>query len=289
MSGISVDEKALGKRLQLARRRAGLTQQELCQKAGLSYSTLAKIERGAIRSPSVFTVAAVAAATATPIEDLLDMASKTLKSPAPADSKKRSKTGVRFVYFDVNGTLVRFFERAFRQIAEETGHPLEQVEMLYWRHDVGACVGSESTEKINKIFASELDIKDFDWQKYYLDNIEATPNVDELVRWAAKNYEVGLLTNNWLGLTDALLHKKLIPDVNWTVILESAKYHAVKPDPKIYEVAQGLANAEPSEIMLVDDNPPYLVGADQAGWHTVRFDGFHPDESITRVKSALEF
>jgi transcriptional regulator with XRE-family HTH domain len=44
-----VAEQALGKRLQDARRAAGLTQQELCQKADLSYSTLAKIERGAIR------------------------------------------------------------------------------------------------------------------------------------------------------------------------------------------------------------------------------------------------
>src|SRR5438477_13070947 len=102
-----MDEKALGRRLQLARRRAGLTQQELCQKAGLSYSTLAKIERGAIRSPSVFTVAAIAEATGIPIEKLLDI--KKADAPAPTDAKKRSKSGVSFVYFDVNGTLARFF------------------------------------------------------------------------------------------------------------------------------------------------------------------------------------
>ena len=68
-----MDEKALGKRLQLARRRAGLTQQELCQVASLSYSTLAKIERGAIKSPSVFTVASIASATGTDIETLLEL------------------------------------------------------------------------------------------------------------------------------------------------------------------------------------------------------------------------
>src|SRR3954470_3338656 len=100
-----MDEKTLGKRLQLARKRAGLTQQELCQKAGLSYSTLAKIERGAIRSPSVFTVANIAAATGSPLEDLLNVQGRSQSSPAPVDTKKRSKTGVRFVFFDVNGTL----------------------------------------------------------------------------------------------------------------------------------------------------------------------------------------
>ena len=36
-------ETVLGKSLQKARQAKGLTQQQLCQKAGLSYSTLAKI------------------------------------------------------------------------------------------------------------------------------------------------------------------------------------------------------------------------------------------------------
>jgi transcriptional regulator with XRE-family HTH domain len=47
-----MDEVGLGKTLQAARQKAGLTQQELCNQAELSYSTLAKIERGAIKSPS---------------------------------------------------------------------------------------------------------------------------------------------------------------------------------------------------------------------------------------------
>jgi len=118
----AVDEKALGKKLQLARRRAGLTQQELCAKAGLSYSTLAKIERGAIRSPSVFTVAAIANATNTPLEQLLG--TKSADSPAlPSSTKKVSKSGIRFVFFDLNGVLVRFFHRAFTVVAQETGVP----------------------------------------------------------------------------------------------------------------------------------------------------------------------
>ncbi len=289
MGVVTVDEKALGKRLQLARKRAGLTQQELCQKAGLSYSTLAKIERGAIRAPSIFTVSAIAAATGTALEDLVDLQSSNLSSPTLAKPKKRSKSGVTFVYFDVNGTLVRFFDRAFTQIAEESGRPIEQVEMLFWRHDLQACTGTESKEEINQIFATELGLEGFDWVKYYLDNVEVTPGADEMMEWAAENYEVGLLTNNWLGYTQALLERGLIPKVRYSAIVESAKYNCAKPDPKIYETARSLANVESSEIMLIDDNAPYLVGADTAGWHTIRFDGFHPEESVQRVKAALEF
>lgn len=284
-----MDERALGKRLQLARKRAGLTQQELCQKAGLSYSTLAKIERGAIRAPSIFTVSSIAAATGTPMEDLVDLQSSNLSSPTLAKPKKRSKTGVRFVYFDVNGTLVRFFERAFTEIAARANKPVEIVETLFWRHDGQACRQTETNEQVNKIFAEELDMPDFDWQKYYLENVEITPHTADLVKWAAEYYEVGLLTNNWLGYTDEMLKQKLIPDVKYTAVVESSKYGAAKPDPKIYQVAQEMTGMEPSEIMLIDDNQAYLVGADQLGWHGLRFDGFQPEASIEKVKQALEF
>lgn len=284
-----MDEKALGKRLQLARKRAGLTQQELCQKAGLSYSTLAKIERGAIKAPSIFTVSAIAAASGTPLEELVDLQSNNLSSPTLANPKKRSKTGVRFVYFDVNGTLVRFFERAFTEIAKQSNKPVEIVETLFWRHDGQACRATETNEQVNKIFAEELDMPGFDWQKYYLENVEITPHAADLVKWVSDHYEVGLLTNNWLGYTDAMMQKNLIPDVKYTAIVESARYGCSKPDPKIYEIGQEMAGVEASEIMLVDDDQAYLVGADQHGWHGMRFDGFHPEESIERVKQALEF
>ena len=68
---MAMDEKGLGKRLQGARRAAGLTQQELCHKAGLSYSTLTKIERGAIKAPSIFTIQSIAGALETTLDELL--------------------------------------------------------------------------------------------------------------------------------------------------------------------------------------------------------------------------
>src|SRR5579862_9911716 len=174
-----MDEKALGKRLQLARKRAGLTQQELCQKAGLSYSTLAKIERGAIRSPSVFTVANIARATGMSLEDLLGL--ETAGSPAPTDSKKRSKTGIRFVYFDVNGTLLRFHGRAFTDISEVSHTPVEVIESIFLHYDGAACRGSMTPEEVDKIMGSQIGLPDFNWDTYYMKNAEPTPGMNELL------------------------------------------------------------------------------------------------------------
>src|ERR1700722_8609516 len=148
-----MDEVGLGKSLQHARQAAGLTQQELCHKANLSYSTLAKIERGAIKSPSIFTIQKIAQVLGIDLNQLLSLGSS--KKPA----KQRSRTGVRFVYFDVNGCLVRFFHKAFTKIAKDTGANAELVEMAFWHYNDSVCRGEISVDEFNQLLAKKIGIK----------------------------------------------------------------------------------------------------------------------------------
>lgn len=284
-----MDEKDLGKKLQLARKRAGLTQQQLCQKAGLSYSTLAKIERGAIRSPSVFTVASIASATGTPLADLIGSDEQGVSSPAPSSTKKRSKTGIRFIYFDVNGTLVRFYQRGFTQAAHDLGVGADMVENLFWRHNDELNSGHCSLDEFNHQLSKELGISGFDWRKYYMDNVQPMPGMDELIKWTAQNYEIGILSNSAPGFIDELKQKGLIPDVEFKSVVDSCKVGTVKPEAKIYDIGQELAAMEPDEILLVDDTRPFLTAADRAGWQVLWFDEDDPEDSITRIKKDLEF
>ena len=283
-----MDEKALGKKLQLARKRAGLTQQELCQKAGLSYSTLAKIERGAIRSPSVFTVASIAGITGTTVEDLLGTQNRSSVSPA-LPAKKRSKTGVRFVYFDVNGVLIRFFHRAFTQLAEHYGGQADAIETVFWRHNGDVCSGKMSMDEFNAELAKALDTENVQWHNYYMDNVEATPGIKELVDWCAENYEVGLLTDSMPGFVDELRQNGKVPNIDYVAVADSSKMGVTKSEIKAYEIAQELSGVPSDEILLIDDNRSNLIVADKAGWHVLWFEDIDPENSIERVKAALEF
>lgn len=289
MGGLTVDERTLGKRLQLARKRSGMTQQELCQKAGLSYSTLAKIERGAIRTPSVFTVAHIAAATGTPLENLLDIKGAVLGSPTPSITKKRSKTGVRFVYFDVNGVLVRFFHRAFTDITHDTGARADLAENLFWRNNDDLCRGKISLDQLNDIFQRELKTEDFDWKTYYMNSVEAMPLMAEFVNWCARYYQVGLLSNTAPGFLDEMRRQSLIPDIAYDAVVDSSRVGVIKPEPQIYQMAQELSGVESSEILLIDNERPNLTAADRAGWQVASFDDFGPEESIAFAKEILAF
>lgn len=278
-----MDEVGLGKALQAARKAAGLTQQELCQRSGLSYSTLAKIERGAIKAPSIFTIHAIAAALQTDLNTLVGQFSPT---PA-ARPKKRSKSGIRFVYFDINGCLVRFFHRAFTQLAADTNAPADVIETTFWHYNDAVCRGELSLEEFNSIMAKQLGVKSLDWETYYLDAVDPIQEMHELVAWAAENYEIGLLSNIMPGFIDHMLAKGLLPKVNYRNIIDSSQVNAIKPEPKIYEIAQSRTNVEPQEVLLVDDSRSNLMAAERLGWHVLWFDDYRPEESAARVKDAL--
>src|SRR6476659_7419784 len=99
--GVRAAEQALGARLQAVRKQKGFTQQLLCQKANLSYSTLAKIERGAIKSPSIFTIQRIATTLGISLDELIG------EPQTDTRDLRHTKSGVGFVFFDVNGCLVR--------------------------------------------------------------------------------------------------------------------------------------------------------------------------------------
>ncbi len=279
-----MDEVGLGRQLQNARKKAGLTQQELCQKAGLSYSTLAKIERGAIKAPSIFTIQSIAGALDTSLGDLLGEI-----GPKPVQTaKKRSKSGVRFVYFDVNGCLVRFFHRAFTQLAQETGAPADIIESTFWHYNDQVCRGEMTVEEFDKIFAQRIGMPTLDWLDYYLEAIDPIKEMSSLLEWAAVNYNVGLLSNIMPGFIDAMMAREILPSVPYSAIIDSSVVGTIKPEPEIYQIAAEQANVKPNEILLVDDSRANLMAAEKMGWHVLWFDDYRPAESAAHVRQALE-
>jgi epoxide hydrolase-like predicted phosphatase len=127
-----------------------------------------------------------------------------------------------------------------------------------------------------------------DWAKYYMDVVERVEQTNELLAWVVTHYKVGLLTNIMPGVLDLLRESKLVPDVRYDAVVDSSVVGAVKPEPKIYEVAEQLAQVKPEEILFVDDSRVNLTAADKLGWHVMWFDASHAKESVERVKTALE-
>lgn len=277
-----MDEKRLGMVVQHARQAAGLTQQALCNKSGLSYSTLAKIERGAIKAPSAFTLHTIARTLGVTLDELVEAA-----SPNGQKRKKISRTGVRFVYFDMNGCLVRSASSAFGRLSEESGASQDTIETVFWQYNEDVCRGVCSIDELNTALAERLGIM-VDWNRYYLEAVEATPGMTEFLQWVAGNYRVGILTNTMPNLVQPLLEAAVLPPIDYDAIVDSSVVHALKPEARIYEIAAERAGVPAHEILLVDDDRPNLAAAGKLGWHTMKFHAFQPDESIAAIRDALQ-
>lgn len=277
-----MDEKGLGKRLQDMRRKSGLTQQQLCQVANLSFSTLTKIERGAIRSPSIFTIQSIATALNMGLDELVGTSGQNI-------SKRRTTTsGVEFIYFDVNGCLVRFYHRAFVQVARDYSVPPDLVEMAFLHFNEKACRGELSMYDFNRAIAKRLGIPSLDWYKYYLAAVEPMHGMDKVVEWAAKNYAVGLLTNIMPGLLKELLRRRVIPDLHYDAIIDSSEVGLVKPDTDIFKLAEERSGLPAGKLLLVDDTRENVAAAEGLGWHVLWFDYAQPEESVEQVQMAIE-
>lgn len=283
-----MDEVGLGKQLQSIRTKAGLTQQALCQLANISYSTLAKIERGAIKSPSIFTIQSIAEALGVSMDQLLGLQSTSTGMP-PIVPKKISKSGVRFVYFDVNGCLVRFFHQAFSKLAKESGASPSDIEAVFWHNNDIVCRGEMTMTDFNSILASSIGIKEVDWAKYYFDAIESISQMHDLLSWVADNFHYGLLTNIMPGFLNELIERQLIPNMHYEVIIDSSQVGSIKPEEHIFSEALTRSNCQPNEILLIDDSRTNIMAAEKQGWKVLWFDDSNPEESIDRIKKALEF
>ena len=276
----------LGQAIQTARQNAGITQQELCNRADLSYSTLAKIERGAIKTPSVFTVYRIAEVLGLSMDELLG---SVVDAKEPAHTKRTSKSGISFVFFDVNGCLVRLFNAAFTQLAIETGVPSDRIESAFWHYNDAVCRGDMSMDEFNKNLAKQMGIASVDWNSYYLNAVESVPEMRELVLWTAKNYKIGLLSNIMPGQIEAMITSGILPDVRYDAIIESPAVKAIKPESEIYDIAQAKAGAAAAEILLVDDTRTNLMAAEHQSWKVLWFDDFNAKASSEKIRTALEF
>jgi HAD superfamily hydrolase (TIGR01509 family) len=277
----------LGRVIKSARVDRGLTQDDLSDKAGLAYSTLAKIEQGAIKAPSFFTVMAILEALELDLDHIVNSRGEIAGKGPNLRSQTASKP-IKFIYCDMNGVLVRFYHRAFVTVAEETNKNLELVETLFWHYNDIANRGSMSLDKFNKELAEKLGVAKIDWQKHYMHEVQPIVEMQEFMKRAQAKIKVGLLTNTMPGFVDDMFKRHILPDMKFDVIVDSSVVRAVKPEPNIYKIAEEKAGHKGKEILFIDDSRTNLTMAEKFGWRVVWFDDYDPEESVKRIQQILD-
>jgi HAD superfamily hydrolase (TIGR01509 family) len=112
--------------------------------------------------------------------------------------------------------------------------------------------------------------------------------MSRVLELASQNYGVGLLTNIMPGLLTELIKKKIVPELNYDLVVDSSQVGLIKPDPAIFKLASERAQVPPENLLLVDDTRENVATAEELGWHVLWFDYARPEESVDQVEMALE-
>ncbi len=217
------------------------------------------------------------------------------KTPSPNSKGKQNSgrndmSGIRFIYFDLDDTLIDHKKAQDRALADLwTRYPELQssgpevlisvyagVNNKLWHVYRNSGIGQNELKRIRfeKTF-SELGVRGLDWREaeaaymeFYQRHWEWIDDAREVFTDLAKRYPVGVLTNGFNDIQKKKFeHFSLNRYARELIVSEQTGY--LKPDPRIFQYAADLAGYPPESLLYVgDSHSSDIEGGSRSGWKT---------------------
>jgi FMN phosphatase YigB (HAD superfamily) len=196
---------------------------------------------------------------------------------------------ISFIYFDLGGVAVDDFtgNNKWQELGEEMGLPDEKREGFkdFWNRYESEFCTTANIDTFLPILENQLNIKlpdDFSLLQGLVNRFYANEPIQPIITDMAAKTGIGLLTNMSPGMMDLIKQKGILPDVHWNQIIDSSVEHIMKPDPRIFQIAEDRAGVPGNEIFFIDNKQSHADAAQTFGWQTFYYD------SADREKSAQE-
>lgn len=184
----------------------------------------------------------------------------------------------RFVYFDLGNVLVHFdHEIAVAQLSRLSGSPPDDVRRVLFtsdlqnRYETGLVDDVQFAGQLNHELNTELSTSAI------LEAVSAIfqPN-DEMLRVLQlvrdHSIDMGVLSNTCKAHWDYICSREWALPGDWFLHhVLSYEVRGMKPDARIYERSELLAECAPSDIFFTDDREENVAAAATRGWTTCQF------------------
>ena len=196
---------------------------------------------------------------------------------------------IKAVFFDLGGVIVRTeFQVPRQQLADRLGMDYDDLNKIVFNSESSgrASIGEITSEEhwtsiIQRLKrpASELSlIRD---EFFAGDIVDRT--LVEYIRSLRGKYKTGLISNAWGDLRDFVIREKF--DDAFDKMIISAEVGAMKPNPKIFQVALEQFRVSPNEAVFVDDFLVNIEGCEKAGMKGIHFQD--PQSAMQQLKKLL--
>ena len=201
---------------------------------------------------------------------------------------------ISFVYFDLGGVVIQDFSgtNKWEELKSVIGiTPKNRVafDALWARHQDRLGIDFDVDWYIPEI-EKECNItfpKNFSLLHEFVNRFEKNGSIWPILETIHKSYRIGLLTNVYPKMLDEIKMRKILPLIQWDVVVDSSIVGCQKPDPKIFAIAQKLSGVENDQILFVENSIENVKAATSLGWKTFHYDSTNSEISNTALLKCL--
>jgi len=196
---------------------------------------------------------------------------------------------IKAVFFDLGGVIVRTeFQVPRQQLADRLGMDYDDLNKIVFdsessgRASIGEITSEEHWMSIVQRLKRPVSELSLIRDEFFAGDIVDRTLV-EYIRSLRGKYKTGLISNAWGDLRDFIVREKF--DDAFDRLIISAEVGAMKPDPKIFQVALDEFGVSPKEAVFVDDFLVNIEGCEKAGMKGIHFKD--PQSAMQQLKKLL--
>ena len=149
----------------------------------------------------------------------------------------------------------------------------------------------KSLDEFVKVVKSELGMSlpaDYSMLDDFVDRFDPNPRLHPILNKLSKQYQLGLLTNMYPGMLDKIKARGILPQIEWNVVIDSSIEGVMKPQKKIYKLAEDRSGFEGGKILFVENSAMHVDAAKKRGWQTLLYDPSDISGSNRRLEKLLD-
>lgn len=196
---------------------------------------------------------------------------------------------IKFIYFDIGGVLIDW-KNAFKTVTKKFNIPFDTFIKEWDIYNDQITRGKISPQEFWNNVRDDLKIregKNYNFLESWIGDYKAIRESFNFIVENEKNIKIGILSNIYKGMMPLLKSKNLIPNINYSLLVESCEIGMKKPEKEIYLFAQEKTGLKPNDILLVDDRSDFIEAANQVGWNTFLFNPDETEISISELSKIL--
>ncbi len=202
---------------------------------------------------------------------------------------------IKFVYFDVGGVVIKDFSgtNKWTELKRNMGIKPEKddgFDEIFDKYEPEVCIGRD-VETLIPILQEKLKIRlpnNYSFLLDFVNRFEKNESIWPIVDKLKANRKIGLLTNMYPHMLDAILEAGLMPNIKWDVVIDSSIEKVRKPQSEMFQLAQDKCGFEGNEILFVENGVKHIEAAKQFGWKTFLYDPKNTLDSNRKLKLLLE-